>query len=372
MSNSDAVSGTLFQHLFRIFSLFSDQNDKGTFKPAQAEFLIDELLRELRRQTTPKVHDLPDNVTFNEFLNLLQVIFPDREDLQIATDRVFERYVNHVIGKGFVLFRKLTQKRRGCLPIKKRSNESWQFGWLQVLPGIAKIRKQNSDVDDIVQFDEDTVIETPIIDGDASIWSVICSSSTAFQFSHLDPIMAQLFVKDMRTARDYPTREGLARFDYRRSLKNRPNKEGKIRKELEKERSRLESELEEEKKNRKDEEIVRGLTTRLLKQEMEKSEQMQQVIYELRSKLINGEEGESLGEDDDVEMIEDEVSEDVEEIHLLVTSHLERYEVVPRLLQINSKDPDDYDPKDIVGFSKNHSKNNPSSYNGPPILPKSS
>ncbi|PIC36451.1 hypothetical protein B9Z55_015437 [Caenorhabditis nigoni] len=38
----------------------------------------------------------------------------------------------------------------------------------------------------------------------------------------------------------------------------------------------------------------------------------------------------------------------------------------------NSKDPDDYDPKDIVGFSKNHSKNNPSSYNGPPILPKSS
>ena len=73
----------------------------GTFKPAQAEFLIDELLRELRRQTTPKVHNLPDNVTFNEFLNLLQVIFPDREDLQIATDRVFERYVNHVIGKVF-------------------------------------------------------------------------------------------------------------------------------------------------------------------------------------------------------------------------------------------------------------------------------
>lgn len=71
----------------------------GTFKPAQAEFLIDELLRELRRQTTPKVHDLPENVTFNEFLNLLQVIFPDREDLLIATNRVFERYVNHVIGK---------------------------------------------------------------------------------------------------------------------------------------------------------------------------------------------------------------------------------------------------------------------------------
>ncbi|ULU11196.1 hypothetical protein L3Y34_014997 [Caenorhabditis briggsae] len=38
----------------------------------------------------------------------------------------------------------------------------------------------------------------------------------------------------------------------------------------------------------------------------------------------------------------------------------------------NSRDPDDYDLKDIVGFSKNHSKNNPSSYNGPPILPKSS
>ena len=66
----------------------------------------------------------------------------------------------------------------------------------------------------------------------------------------------------MRTARDYPTREELARFDCKRSLKVRPNKEGKIRIELEKERSRLESELEEEKKNRKDEEIVRGLTTR--------------------------------------------------------------------------------------------------------------
>ncbi|KAF1761785.1 hypothetical protein GCK72_010041 [Caenorhabditis remanei] len=329
MSNNDAVSGALFQHLFRVFSLFADQNEKGTFKPAQAEFLIDELLRELRRQTTPKVHILPDNVTFNEFLNLLQVIFPDREDLQIATDRVFERYVNHVIGKGFVLFRKLTQKRRGCLPIRKRVSDAWQFGWLQVMPGIAKIRKQNTDIDDIVQFDEDTVIETPVIDGDSSIWSVICSSSTTFQFSHLDPIMAQLFVKDMRTARDYPTREELARFDCKRSLKVRPNKEGKIRIELEKERSRLESELEEEKKNRKDEEIVRGLTTRLLKQEMEKSEQMQQVIYELRSKLVNGEEGESLGDgnDNDVEMIEDEISEDVgenEEISITLPSREEK------------------------------------------------
>lgn len=329
MSNSEAVPGDLFQRLFRIFSLFADQNDKGTFKPAQSEFLIDELLRELRRQTTPKVHPLPDNVTFNEFLNLLQVIFPDRGDLQIATDRVFERYVNHVIGKGFVLFRKLSQKRRGCLPFRKRPDESWQFGWLQIFPGMSKIRKQNSDVDDVIQFDEDTVIETPIIDGDASVWSVICNSSTAFQFSHLDPIMAQLFVKDMRTSRDYPTRKELTSFDYKRSLKNRPNKEGKIRKELEKERSRLVNELEEEKKNRKDEEIVRGLTTRLLKQEMEKSEQMQQVIYELRSKLVNGEEMETLREenDEDVEMIEDEISEDVgenEEISITLPSREEK------------------------------------------------
>lgn len=66
----------------------------------------------------------------------------------------------------------------------------------------------------------------------------------------------------MRSARDFPTREELAVFDYKRSLKSRPTKEGKSRKELETERCRLESELEEEKKNRKDEEIVRGLTTR--------------------------------------------------------------------------------------------------------------
>lgn len=112
----------------------------------------------------------------------------------------------------------------------------------------------------------------------------------------------------MRMARDYPTRQDLATFDYKKSLRSRPNKEVKIRKELEKERTRLESELEEERKNRKDEEIVRGLTTRLLKQEMEKSEQMQQVIYELRSKLVNGEDGESLDEQGDVEMIEEEES----------------------------------------------------------------
>lgn len=56
-----------------------------------------------------------------------------------------------------MLFRKLSQKR-GCLPFKRRT-EDWQFGWLQVLPGVAEIRKQNSDIDDIIQFDEDTVIE---------------------------------------------------------------------------------------------------------------------------------------------------------------------------------------------------------------------
>ncbi|CAI5445980.1 unnamed protein product [Caenorhabditis angaria] len=283
MSVNEAISDDLFKQLFRLFSLFADRTNGATCKPAQAEFLIDELLRELRRQTTPKVHDLPDDVTFNEFLNLLQVIFPDREDLQISTSRVFERFINHVIGKGFVLFRKVSSKK-GCLNfLRKNCNSRWIFGWCQIEPGIVRLKETNGKEYQI-EINEETIIEPPTSDGEQCVWMIISSPEITYQFSHLDPIQAQLFVKDMRLSKDYNNRDVLADFDYKRSMKMRPRDE-KIRKELEKDKERLEVELEEERKNRLDEEIVRGLTTRLLKQEMEKSEQMQQVIFELRNKL---------------------------------------------------------------------------------------
>lgn len=62
---------------------------------------------------------------------------------------------------------------------------------------------------------------------------------------------------------------------------------------------------------------------------MEKSEQMQQVIYELRSKLDNGENEAGVDDEDivDVEMIEDEISEDVgenEEISITLPSREEK------------------------------------------------
>ncbi|CAB3403498.1 unnamed protein product [Caenorhabditis bovis] len=284
---SEALNDNLFQRLFRIFSQFVDRNVQGTFKPTQAEFIIDEMLKELHRPTSPKNVDLPENVTFSEFLSLVQAIFPDREELEITTERVFERFANHVIGKGFIMYRNLAGRAPKCFPFK--IGDKWKFGWILIMPGRVRMKSENSDDEIVVNVDNEAIIEVNTQDDERYSWTIV-TEGQEWQFSHFDRIQATLMLKDMRLARDYPTRESLLDYDWKRSQRGRPiqdklAREQKRRDELENERKRLVSELEEERKNRMDEEIVRGLTTRLLKQEMEKSEQMQQVIYELRTKL---------------------------------------------------------------------------------------
>ncbi|CAD6192959.1 unnamed protein product [Caenorhabditis auriculariae] len=307
MSVNEAVQDPLHLHLFRLFSLFAETSPQGTLKPFQGEFLIDELLREAGRPTTSKRVDFPEDLTFRELLNLLQLVFPDRRELEPSTDRVFERFINHVIAKGFVLFRK-QRKSKGCLGgrFSKSKQNDWTPGWCQVVPGEVRVWQVANKSESRVRVDENSVVQTCSFETDRFVWTV-SSGSECLHFAHFDQLAARAFVRDMRLASDHPTPESLTSFDLKRSSRVRPSeKEVTMKKEFEKERLQLEKQLEEERRNRKDEEIVRGLATRMLEEERQKSEQMQRVLAELQTKLHTEEHEPTFDEYDGEEDDDDE------------------------------------------------------------------
>ncbi|RCN49541.1 hypothetical protein ANCCAN_04313 [Ancylostoma caninum] len=86
--------------MFRVFSYFADATTSGTLHPTQASFILDELLREAGRPSTSRGNSFShDSVTFRELLNLTEVQFTDRKELEPAVERVFERIVGQVIRK---------------------------------------------------------------------------------------------------------------------------------------------------------------------------------------------------------------------------------------------------------------------------------
>ncbi|VDM62526.1 unnamed protein product [Angiostrongylus costaricensis] len=92
---------------------------------------------------------------------------------------------------------------------------------------------------------------------------------------------------DIRLAIERPTRSALQDLDHKRSLRHgrRYDREASERQQLETEKRRLEFQLEQERLALKDEEIVRGLATRMLEEEKQKNERMERVLLELQSKL---------------------------------------------------------------------------------------
>ncbi|PAV59301.1 hypothetical protein WR25_13889 isoform B [Diploscapter pachys] len=310
--SSDPVNDPFYQKLFRLFSHFADVLPEGTLRPSQGEFLLDELLREAGRPTTSKKVSFPDDVSFRELLNLLEVLFPDRLELEPAAERVFERIIGHLIRKGFILYRQMYRKR-GCLPQKK---VSWSPGWCTIEPGTLTLYPlaKNSKHFQIPLNKEVAIEYCGYLDG--RFICTVRNGNNRIDLAHFDDLAIKAFIRDIQLASEKSTREELAAYDLKRSMKNRHvDREVAQRQALEKEKQKLEKELESERQNLRDEEIVRGLATRMLEEEKQKSEQMEKVLYELQMKLEGrSSRREFRGEGDDGNEEDTEIEETLEEI----------------------------------------------------------
>lgn len=114
------ISDPLFQRLFRLFLLFAEPLEVINRSPrtpnvgtksrnralqyitaAQAHFIINELFRLMRpRCSAPlNIPQQNDQVTFRELIELCDLVFPDRKQLEPVVDRVFDRYVSQIVNK---------------------------------------------------------------------------------------------------------------------------------------------------------------------------------------------------------------------------------------------------------------------------------
>ncbi|KAK6745476.1 hypothetical protein RB195_011912 [Necator americanus] len=309
----DPLSDVLYQRMFRVFSYFADATTSGALHPTQASFILDELLREAGRPSTSRGNTFShDSVTFRELLNLIEVQFADRKELEPAVERVFERIVGQVIRKGFVLFR-CRGGGRSCMPRMQRNK--WRSGWCSISPGAIYLwpldKQINNDNRVTAPLDAETRVSDSAVEGDRFVWDVQFGKRVV-EFAHFDPLISRAFVTDIRLAIERPTRLALQDFDQKRSLRydveygqrhfcfpgrpqrafdwsrtegRRCDREISERQQLETEKRRLEFELEQERLALKDEEIVRGLATRMLEEEKQKSEHMERVLAELQHKL---------------------------------------------------------------------------------------
>lgn len=109
------ISDPLFQRLFRLFLLFAEPADT-TIKPPtsgpsknralqyisapQAHFIVNELFRLIRpRCSALQIPPQGERVTFRELIELCDLVFPDRKQLEPVVDRVFDRYVSQIVNK---------------------------------------------------------------------------------------------------------------------------------------------------------------------------------------------------------------------------------------------------------------------------------
>uniref|UniRef100_A0AC34FDH7 PH domain-containing protein n=1 Tax=Panagrolaimus sp. ES5 TaxID=591445 RepID=A0AC34FDH7_9BILA len=300
------ISDPLFQRLFRLFLLFAEPIDttikapaSGTSKnralqyisAAQAHFIINELFRLIRpRCSTLQIPQQSERVTFRELIELCDLVFPDRKQLEPVVDRVFDRYVSQIVYKGFVMCRKMPG-RINCGT--KKSKKAWKSYWCTLVPGTVFLwplhKKTTVANRRAIELDSNSMVHMGTFEEDRFTWQLYTSKSK-YQFGHFDEIQRQHWITDMNLVIDYRNKSDLYEFD--KEFSKRPENMGKEKDSswklaLESDNQRLTQLLNEERRALYDEEIVRELATRMLDEERERSERLEKQVLELETQLQN-------------------------------------------------------------------------------------
>uniref|UniRef100_A0A915DGF7 PH domain-containing protein n=1 Tax=Ditylenchus dipsaci TaxID=166011 RepID=A0A915DGF7_9BILA len=310
--SSDVLYDPVYQRLFRLFLLFSaDTTEKSVSQrdsvaqqtnllnkngrllsfitTEQAKYLVNQMAELLdglhKAETKPcnhSQHQNPykfpeDKMTFREVVDCCRTLFPLRRHLESVVDSLFERYIQQVVRKGFLMCRKVrdrqSNKCSSCFSSSKSLHTKvtragrWRSYWCILLPGniclwpLNKAEKASRKHRKRLFVDHNAEIEVGAFDGDRFVWEVR-TKTHCFQFAHFDELQRQMWISDMEIIVN----------NCHRIL-------------LESENKRLVTMLDSERKALYDEEIVRQLATRMLDEEAERSNNFQRTIQFLSEEL---------------------------------------------------------------------------------------
>uniref|UniRef100_A0A915PH47 PH domain-containing protein n=1 Tax=Setaria digitata TaxID=48799 RepID=A0A915PH47_9BILA len=291
------IEDPLLQRLYRIFTVFSDSQHH--ISPYQAHFIIGQLSR-LNHGTEQAQNGLStlirsDAVTFYDLLRICDLLFPDRKQFEPLVDRTFERFVQQIIfeygaEKGFLLYCIKSNRKKQCLI---RNNSKWRAYWCTITPGAIHLWPLNKSTTvknrKTVVIDQTSAVQVDTFDEERFTWILTIQSKQKYQFGHFDELQRKQWIFAMNLAIERRSMNELQKFDRECSRKAEcrllPDKNLSWRLALEFENERLMRLLDDQQKALHDEEIVRTLAARMLDEERERREKLEEKLQDLVSDL---------------------------------------------------------------------------------------
>ncbi|VDN07906.1 unnamed protein product [Thelazia callipaeda] len=264
--SSDQIS----QRLYRIFTVFSDNQFHITSQ--QAHFIIDELFRLNGRieqtQNFMPILGKKDVMTFRNFLHICDLLFPDRKQLEPLVDRVFERFVQQIICKGFLLYWSKSDAKKQCLIGSK--NFKWRTYWCTITPGVIHLwplhKSASNGKKKLINVDQSSIVHIGAFNEERFTWLLTTNSKQKHEFGHFDELRRKQWILAMNLAMEMKSVEELQKYDRNSSCskeyRSLSDKNLSWRLALECENERLMQLLEDQRIALHDEEIVRTLATR--------------------------------------------------------------------------------------------------------------
>uniref|UniRef100_A0A0R3RPD0 PH domain-containing protein n=1 Tax=Elaeophora elaphi TaxID=1147741 RepID=A0A0R3RPD0_9BILA len=279
----------LLQRLYRVFTVFND--NQCHISPHQAHFIIGQLLR-LNRGTEQAHNGLStlirsDAITFHDLLRICDLLFPDRKQFEPLVDRIFERYVQHIICKGFLLHCSKSNKKKLCLV--GSNNSKWQACWCTITPGAIHLwpLHKSTTVKNrrTVAIDQTSSVQVGTFDEKRFTWLLIQESKQKCEFGHFDELQRKHWIFAMNLAIEQRSVEDLQKYDMEcsRNTECRVLRDKNLswRLALECENERLMQLLNDQRRALHDEEIVRTIAARMLDEERERREKLEEKLQDL-------------------------------------------------------------------------------------------
>ncbi|VDN89651.1 unnamed protein product [Brugia pahangi] len=292
----------LLQRLHRLFTVFSD--NEHHISPHQAHFIIGQLFR-LNHGIEYAQNSLPtlirsNAITFHDLLRMCDLLFPDRKQFEPLVDRIFERYVEYIICKGFLLHCSKSNTKKRCL--MRNNNSKWRAYWCTITPGVihlwplhksTTVRNRRT-----ITIDQTSSVQIGTFDEERFTWLLTAESKRKYEFGHFDELRRKHWIFSnacfnylitkiiaMNLAIERRSVEDLQKYDRECSRSTEypilRDKNLSWRLALECENERLMQLLDDQRRALRDEEIVRTIATRMLDEERERREKLEEKLQGL-------------------------------------------------------------------------------------------
>uniref|UniRef100_A0A914XQ89 PH domain-containing protein n=1 Tax=Plectus sambesii TaxID=2011161 RepID=A0A914XQ89_9BILA len=313
-ADDEVVNDVLVQKLFRVFLIFSDEQPDRLSRKLRIDTHHAKWLCLLVARCMPKADEDKDaivcrceidarlgdlcagaSVSFRDFLAALGLLFPERAVLEPAVHSLFDRFVNQVLRKGYIM-----RQRRGCL------GAHWDITWCMVLPGrlyfwpVEQTDKFEGRRKEIVLNEQGTA-ESGAHEYSRYLWHLRPTQSTkTYTFGCLDEHDKERWIYAVNLAIRKNRRADLLQFDrlscpplttscHQRALTSTTidstDRLHAWRLALESDNLRLSDLLNQERQAVKDEEIVRNLATRMLDEERVRRDKLEKLAREQEKQL---------------------------------------------------------------------------------------